>query len=109
MSVTASGRGFGAEIGGVDLGAALQWRTLDAVKAAFAEHGVIAFPDQPMSHDQLEAFTLQFGDLGVDPKSPPWLGIPTSSRCAANETRRPVRSGAPGAPTGASRRGRPRS
>ena len=43
------------------------WETLAEVKAAFARHAVVNFPDQPMSLEQLEAFTLQIGPFGVDP------------------------------------------
>ncbi|HEX7758571.1 MAG TPA: TauD/TfdA family dioxygenase [Caulobacteraceae bacterium] len=59
--------GLGAEITGVDVAAGLEGEDLAAVKAAFAAHGVIWFPDQPLSHDALEAFTLAFGEFGWDP------------------------------------------
>ncbi len=59
--------GFGAEITGVDLSRPLPGPALEAVKAAFAAHGVVWFPGQPLTHDQLEAFTLQLGPFGWDP------------------------------------------
>ena len=49
---------------------------LAAVKAAWARHGVVWFPDQPLDHDQLEAFTLQFGDFGLDPYVKPLADRP---------------------------------
>jgi taurine dioxygenase len=59
--------GLGAEVTGVDLARGLAGDDLAAVRAAFAAHGVLWFPRQPLSHDALEAFTLGFGDFGWDP------------------------------------------
>jgi taurine dioxygenase len=42
-------------------------KTLAAVKQAWADHSVVWFPGQPLGHDELEAFTLQFGAFGHDP------------------------------------------
>lgn len=67
LTVTPNQSGFGAEVTGLDLSRPLPPATLEAVKAAFLAHGVLWFPDQPLDHDQLEAFTLQFGDFGWDP------------------------------------------
>jgi len=68
--------GFGAEITGVDLTRPLAVATLAEVKAAWARHGVVAFPDQPLDLDQLEAFTLQMGPFGEDPFIKPMPGRP---------------------------------
>jgi taurine dioxygenase len=68
--------GFGAEVTGVDLSRPLPSQTLAAVKAAFLAHGVLWFPDQPLTHDQLEAFTLQFGPFGWDPYVAPLADRP---------------------------------
>lgn len=68
--------GFGAEITGVDLSRPLPPETLAQVKAAWARHAVVAFPDQPLSLDQLEAFTLQIGPFGHDPFIKPMAGHP---------------------------------
>jgi taurine dioxygenase len=68
--------GLGAQITGVDLAAGLEGEDLAAVKAAFAAHGVIWFPGQPLSHDALEAFTLKFGDFGWDPYIAPLADRP---------------------------------
>src|SRR3984957_11072451 len=67
LTVTPRPGGFGAEITGLTLSKPLPAGVLEAVKAAFLRHGVLWFPDQPLSHDQLEAFTLQFGAFGHDP------------------------------------------
>jgi taurine dioxygenase len=68
--------GFGAEITGVDLSKPVPAATLDEIKAAWARHGVVAFPDQPLSLDALEAFTLQIGPFGEDPYVKPMPGRP---------------------------------
>ncbi len=67
LKVTPNADGFGAEIRSVDLSRPLPPGVLHDVKAAFAAHGVVWFPDQPLTHDQLEAFTLQLGAFGWDP------------------------------------------
>ena len=59
--------GFGAEITGLDISKPLPPETLAEVKDAWARHAVVWFPDQPLTHDQLEAFTLQIGPFGHDP------------------------------------------
>jgi taurine dioxygenase len=46
------------------------------VKAAFAAHSVLWFPDQPLTHDQLEAFTRQWGEFGWDPYIAPLADRP---------------------------------
>jgi taurine dioxygenase len=68
--------GFGATITGLDLKKPLPKSTLEAVKAAWAKHGVLAFPGQPLSLDELEAFTLQMGRFGDDPFVKPMPGRP---------------------------------
>jgi taurine dioxygenase len=76
IKVAAQTTGFGAEITGVDLSRPLSARTLDEVKAAWARHGVVAFPGQPLSLEALEAFTLQMGPFGEDPFVKPMAGHP---------------------------------
>lgn len=68
--------GLGAQVRGVDLSRGLADDDLAAVKAAFAEHGVLWFPDQPLTHDQLEAFTRAFGEFGWDPYIAPLADRP---------------------------------
>ncbi|MGH6998868.1 MAG: TauD/TfdA dioxygenase family protein, partial [Phenylobacterium sp.] len=61
ITVTPQSSGFGAEVTGLDLSAPLAPDTLKQVKDAWAKHAVLAFPDQPLSLEALEAFTLQIG------------------------------------------------
>jgi taurine dioxygenase len=68
--------GFGAEVTGLDLAHPLPPEALAAVKSAFLAYGVLWFPDQPLTHDQLEAFTLQFGEFGWDPYVAPLADRP---------------------------------
>lgn len=68
--------GFSAEITGVDLSRPLPAETLAAVRGAWIRHGVVSFPDQPLSLEALEAFTLQIGEFGDDPYVAPMPGHP---------------------------------
>jgi taurine dioxygenase len=76
LAIRPNPTGFGAEVTGLDLSRPLPPATLAAVKAAFLAHGVLWFPDQPLTHDQLEAFTLQFGAFGWDPYVAPLADRP---------------------------------
>ncbi|MGZ3403598.1 MAG: TauD/TfdA dioxygenase family protein [Phenylobacterium sp.] len=76
IQVRPQASGFGAEITGLDLTRPAPAEVLDEVKAAWARHGVVAFPDQPMDLDALEAFTLQMGGFGHDPYVKPMAGHP---------------------------------
>jgi taurine dioxygenase len=76
IAVTPQASGFGAEIAGLDLTRPLPAGVLEEVKAAWARHGVVAFPDQPMDLDALEAFTLAMGGFGHDPYIKPMAGRP---------------------------------
>jgi taurine dioxygenase len=68
--------GFGAEITGLDLSKPLPEDAVAAVKQAWTDHSVVWFPEQPLSHDALESFTLQLGSFGVDPYVEPLEGRP---------------------------------
>jgi len=76
ITVTPQESGFGASITGLDLSKPLPSPVLAEVKAAWARHGVVAFPGQPLSLDALEAFTLQMGAFGKDPFIKPMAGRP---------------------------------
>lgn len=67
LDITPSGQACGATIRGVDLTAPLDDACVAAIRAAWLEHHVLAFPDQLMSNDDLERFTLYFGPFGHDP------------------------------------------
>jgi taurine dioxygenase len=76
IEVKPNPEGFGAAVVGVDLSRPLPPSALAAVKTAFAAHSVLWFPDQPLTHDQLEAFTLQWGGFGHDPYVAPLADRP---------------------------------
>ncbi len=61
-----SGGPCGATVTGVDLTSELNETTVAAIRSAWLEHKVLAFPDQPMSDQDLERFTLRFGPFGDD-------------------------------------------
>jgi taurine dioxygenase len=67
MNIAPSGQACGATVTGVDLTGPLGRETVDDIRAAWLEHHVLAFPDQAMSNDDLEEFTLYFGPFGDDP------------------------------------------
>ena len=76
ITVTPQPSGFGASLTGLDLSKPLPAAVLAEVKAAWARHGVVAFPGQPLSLDALEAFTLQIGVFGKDPFIKPMADRP---------------------------------
>ncbi len=67
LQITPTGQACGAEIRGVDLTAPLEAETVAAIHAAWLEHQVLSFPDQELSDEDLERFTLCFGPFGEDP------------------------------------------
>jgi len=58
---------FGAVITGVDLSQPLRPETVAQIRAAWLAHQVVYFPDQPMTHEDLERFTGYLGPFGHDP------------------------------------------
>lgn len=67
LDVTPSGQVCGATVRGVDLTEPLDADTVAGIRAAWLEHRVLAFPEQSLSDDDLERFTLSFGPFGDDP------------------------------------------
>ena len=67
MVVTPSGQACGATVTGIDLTGPLAAEVVAEIRAAWLLHHVLAFPDQAMSDDDLERFTLYFGPFGEDP------------------------------------------
>ncbi|MEO1015875.1 MAG: TauD/TfdA family dioxygenase [Pseudomonadota bacterium] len=59
--------GWAAEVRGVDLSAPLDDDAVAGIRAAWLAHHVLAFPDQKLTDDDLERFTLCFGPFGDDP------------------------------------------
>ena len=66
LTVIPSGAACGATVTGVDLSKALAADEVAAIRAAWLQHHVLAFPDQAMSDDDLERFTVAFGGFGDD-------------------------------------------
>ena len=67
ITVTPSGQACGATVTGLDLSRPLDPGKVAEVRAAWLEHHVLAFPDQVISDDDQERFTLAFGGFGEDP------------------------------------------
>jgi taurine dioxygenase len=67
ISVTPSGQACGASVNGVDLSKPLAPGDVADIRAAWLKHHVLAFPDQQMTDDDLERFTIAFGGFGNDP------------------------------------------
>jgi taurine dioxygenase len=67
ITVTPSGQACGANVTGLDLGAPLSAQQVAEIRAAWLEYHVLAFPDQVISDDDQERFTVAFGGFGDDP------------------------------------------
>jgi hypothetical protein len=67
LEIVPSGQACGALVAGIDLTAPLAEQSIAEIRAAWLQHHVLAFPDQPMSDDDLERFSLSFGPFGEDP------------------------------------------
>lgn len=74
VQVDPSGGACGARITGIDLKAPLDSATVAAIRSAWLEHHVLSFPDQFLNDDELERFTLSFGQFGEDPFFVPIAG-----------------------------------
>ena len=66
----------GAEITRIDLSQPLDAPTVEALKQAHATYGVLTFPDQKISSDDLKRFGRYFGELSVHPFSTNALDSP---------------------------------
>ena len=74
IKVEPSGQACGAAISGVDLTKELSLGQIAKIREAWLEHKVISFAHQAMSDDDLERFTLYFGQFGDDPYISPIVG-----------------------------------
>jgi len=63
LSITPIHPHFGAEVAGVDLTRSLDDETFARIRAAFEEHSVLVFHDQPLSDEAQIAFSVRFGAL----------------------------------------------
>jgi len=57
----------GAQVRGVDLSQPISTSLAAEIRELWLEHQVICFPDQQLSDDDLERFTVAFGPFGDDP------------------------------------------
>jgi taurine dioxygenase len=67
LDIALSGEACGATVRGLDLSQDLTESLVAEIRAAWLAHHVLAFPDQRLSDDDLERFTLAFGPFGEDP------------------------------------------
>lgn len=67
IEVIPTGEACGAMVRGLDLAKPLSDEEIALVRRAWLEHHVLAFPNQKLDDDQLEAFASQFGEFGEDP------------------------------------------
>ena len=74
LTITPSGQSCGARVTGLNLTQPLTAETIAAIRAAWLDHHVLAFPGQPMSEHDLERFTGYFGGFGDDPFIRPIAG-----------------------------------
>lgn len=66
MQVVASGKILGAAVEGLDLSVALTASEVNEVKRALGEHGVLRFPKQKLTPQQLVDFSARFGKLEIN-------------------------------------------
>ncbi len=67
MKVTPSGQACGATITGLDLSKQFDADILRAVRSAWLEHHVLAFPDQTLTNTDLEEIVQSLGMFGSEP------------------------------------------
>src|SRR5690349_24721210 len=65
MNIIPTGQGLGATIEGLDLGAPITNKEVDAVTRALGQYGVIRFSRQQLTGRLLRDFSARFGDLEV--------------------------------------------
>src|SRR6266851_3507407 len=58
---------LGAELRGVDLARPMMSEVFAGIGAAFNRHGILVFPEQPLTDEQQLAFSRLFGPLEVNP------------------------------------------
>jgi len=67
IEISPSGQPFGASVTGLNLSMPVSSNVVAEIRDAWLQHHVLAFPDQAISDDDLERFTLLFGPFGDDP------------------------------------------
>jgi alpha-ketoglutarate-dependent 2,4-dichlorophenoxyacetate dioxygenase len=76
IAVTRLTPSFAARIDGADIGRPLDAATWSAIRAAFEEHSVLLFRDQPLDDAAQIAFSRRFGELEVTRSMNPAAGTP---------------------------------
>ena len=69
LSVRKVGVFLGAEVTGIDLTQPLDPSAVEEIRRLHSEHGVLVFPDQDLSPENLKTFGRYFGELTVHPFS----------------------------------------
>ena len=67
LSVTPHADDFAAKVQGIQLGTQLSRDEVEQLRELWHRYQVLYFPDQPLTHTQLEAFTRAFGNFGHNP------------------------------------------
>lgn len=67
LEINPSGQACGAAVRGVDLSRDLDETTVTAIRRAWMQHHVLAFPGQQLSDPDLERIALAFGVFGEEP------------------------------------------
>lgn len=67
LSVSPHANDFAAQVRGVQLSADLSGDLVEQLRALWHRYQVLYFPEQPLTHTQLEAFTRAFGAFGHNP------------------------------------------
>ena len=76
LKVTPIAGALGAEISGVDLADEIGDDVLAEIRAAWLEHLVVFFRDQPIDNDRFVAFAKRIGPIGAYPFVPGIEGLP---------------------------------
>ena len=59
--------GLGVEFEGLDLGSPFNQEEIQVIRNLWLQRGIAVFPNQKLTHENLENFTLLFGNFGDDP------------------------------------------
>lgn len=74
IDVAPTGQAFGAVVRGINFSARIDVETIKAVRAAWLDHHVLVFPEQPLENEDLVRFAEYFGPIGEDPFFAPIKG-----------------------------------
>jgi taurine dioxygenase len=67
MKLTETGKILGAQVLGLDLSRPLDAKQVNQIIWALGQHGVLEFPEQQLTTEQLKVFSANFGQLYVSP------------------------------------------